>query len=58
MGLYNKNTVYESARELSKTCNCQVYVWENDFGGWQYGTSYPDQYSEIIATFENGIDLL
>ena len=58
MSTYNKSQVYDTAREYSKTVSCTVYVWENDFGGWQYGTSYPDKCSEIIATFENGIDLL
>lgn len=58
MSTYNKSQVYDKAREYSKTVSCAVYVWETDFGSWVSGTSFPDQYSEIIATFENGIDIL
>lgn len=57
MGTNNKNDIYETAREYSKNVNCQVYVWETDSGEWLYGISFPDQYSEIIATFVNGVEV-
>lgn len=53
----NKNDVYEKAKEYSKSVKCQVYVWETDSGNWLSGISFPDQYAEIIATFENGVEV-
>jgi len=55
----NKYKVYETAKQKSiNYTHLTIYVWENDFGEWFYGTEFPDQYTSIIAKLFNGVDIL
>lgn len=54
-----KDKVYETAKNKSLNyTRLTIYIWENDFGEWFYGTELPFQYASIIGKFIDGIDVL